>query len=341
MRGSIRRGFTLVELLVVIAIIGILIALLLPAVQAAREAAHRSQCGNNIKQLGLALHNHLTAKGCFPPGGHLCEINGFYDDLLPYVEAETLYNKFDRSADRWWGYGNPMNSALIRQWAPSYLFCPSSSLPRKVELDIDNTNPRSEGHPIPMYVAISGSTDGDGKVKTVYDEDTTLAIRGWVSRNGLFYDESYIKPSQITDGLSNTLTLGEQSDWGVQQNPYQKRDIRSGTTGGVFSSTCHSIWVSNANAPQPYTLQQLLGTNIYYYNLTIIRYPINEKEWVDIRTAGKSDFGELNKPLQSSHPGGAQVGLADGSVRFLLETTDMNVLRALGCRFDGQTPALE
>jgi prepilin-type N-terminal cleavage/methylation domain-containing protein/prepilin-type processing-associated H-X9-DG protein len=337
-RRFTRRAFTLVELLVVIAIIGILIGLLLPAVQAAREAARRSQCGNNIKQLGLALHNHLTAKGHFPVGGHDCEIHGFYEELLPYIEAETLDDQLDKSTDRWWGYGKASNIALIKSWSPSYLFCPSSDLPQKIELNIDNTNPRGEDQPIPMYVAISGATDGN--LTNTYYSETTLAIRGYVSRNGIFYDESYTTPSQITDGLSNTLALGEQSDWGIQQSPYQKRDIRSGTTGGVFSSTCHPIWVSNSAAPQPYALQQLSGTNIYYYNLTVIRYPINEKEWVPVRVAGKSDFGELNKPIQSAHPGGAQVGLADGSVRFLFETTDMDVLRALGCRFDGQPVSL-
>src|SRR5690606_22861080 len=97
------HGFTLVELLVVIAIIGVLVALLLPAVQAAREAARRNSCKNHLKQMGVALHNHLTARKEFPTGGHKCEIVGFYDSILPYVEAETLDDQLEKVGNRWAG----------------------------------------------------------------------------------------------------------------------------------------------------------------------------------------------------------------------------------------------
>lgn len=335
---SVRFGFTLVELLVVIAIIGILVALLLPAIQAAREAARRSQCINNLKQTSLATHNYLSARKTFPPGGHLCEISGLYLDTIPYVEDENLYDQLDTSKNLWSRANiSPANQVLIQKWEPSYLYCPSSSLPKRIlgagPANIDNTNVQMEGHPIAMYVGISGATDEDVTSKTYRQCTTTL--RGIVCRNGIFFDESYMKPQLITDGMSKTMLLAEQSDWGQQRTvPVQQRDIRSGTTGGPFSSTCHSLWVSNSSDSQPYKLSDLTGKDIYYYNLTVLRYEINDKEWTSKKDWGKSDFGQLNKPIQSAHPGGANVSFADASVRFLTEDTAKTVLLALGARND-------
>lgn len=333
-RGS-RTGFTLVELLVVIAIIGVLVGLLLPAVQAAREASRRTQCSNNLRQLGLAIQNHLSAKQHLPWGGHLCERSGFYDALIPYVEDENLYRIVDRNYDRWQLHAN--NQTALKQWSPTYLACPSSELPRRIEINLDNTNVNTEGHPVAMYAAISGATDGDAANST-YGE-TVLAARGFVSRNGLFFDESNLKPSQITDGMSHTMALGEQSDWGFDSAKGRQRDIRSGTTDGAFGGTCHSIWVATPSKPQPYPLLDLKAKDIFYYNLTVIRYPINEKEWVSVRNAGKSDFGEINKPIQSAHVGGAFACFADSSVRFLEESLDVTILRNMGCRNDEQAVA--
>ncbi len=335
-----RSGFTLVELLVVIAIIGILVALLLPAVQAAREAARRTQCVNHLKQLSLATHNYLSARKTFPPGGHLCEIQGFYQQTIPYVEDENLYDQLDTSKNLWSRRSvNAANADLIAKWDPPYLFCPSSSLPTRIigavgGSNIDNTNADMEGHPIAMYVGIAGATDGATN-SAVYRQCTN-ASRGIYCRNGIIYDESYTKPKEIIDGLSKTLLLGEQSDWGQQRTLTigQQRDIRSGTTGGPFSSTCHEIWVSNKTNPQPFQLSELTGKNIYFYNLTAVRYAINDKEWTSLRTAGKSDFGELNKAIQSAHSGGANVSFADGSVRFLDENIALGVLLALAARND-------
>lgn len=334
-----KRGFTLVELLVVIAIIGILVALLLPAVQAAREAARRTKCLNNLKQLGTANHNHLTSKGHFPVGGHLCEISGYYVELLPYIEDETLDEQLDKTGVRWSGYQpSTINQNLITSWSPDYLWCPSSDLPRRLQLDQDNTNSRYVDQPMAMYAAIAGATDNIMS-SPIYRE-VVSATRGIWSRNGIFFDESYTKPASVTDGTTHTLLMGEQSDWGYERGTKNPRDIRSSTTNGPFGSTCHEIWVSGGtHKPQPFSLQDLNGTNIFAYNLTVVRWPINDKEWLPIRNAGKSDFGELNKPIQSVHPGGAHVLFADASARFLEESTAMEVLRAYACRYDGETPA--
>lgn len=327
-------GFTLVELLVVIAIIGILVALLLPAVQAAREAARRAQCLNNLKQLGLALHNHLTSHGTLPTGGHECEINGFYNAVIPYVEDEVLFSQLDRQNGRWAGYGSAgaANEQLLRNWAPNYLWCPSSSLPKRIVLNEDNLNPNYEGHVLPMYVAIAGATDN--RIDSAEFRDVVPTQRGFYSRNGLFYAESAMKPRRVTDGLSNTIAIGEQSAWGDEQNtPGKQRDIRSSVTGGVFSSTCDAGMAGYPNDPVP--LDEIKGSNVFAYNLTTLRYAINDTKWLSVPQAGKSSFGELNKTLHADHPGGANVLLADGSVRFLTDETEMSLLRRLGCRYDG------
>ncbi|MEX2171737.1 MAG: DUF1559 domain-containing protein [Pirellulales bacterium] len=327
-------AFTLVELLVVVAIIGILIALLLPAVQAAREAARRSQCANHLKQLATANHTHLAAKKHFPTGGHLCEVSGFYTDLLPYIEEETLDDQLQKTGDRWAGYAtSPHNQSLIQSWTPPYLFCPSSDLPRRIQniggptdRNFDNNNPRYENHPMPMYVAIAGSTNPNHR-------EVANATRGIVSQNGIFYAESFMPPAKITDGLTHTMLMAEQSDWGLQRDGRQ-RDIRSSTNGGPFASTCHSIWVK---VPPPNTAAQLTDEDIFYYNLSSIRWNINDKEWLPVKNAGKSWYGEMNKTIQSPHPGGAHTAFADGSVRFLDETVPVEVLWAYACRYDGET----
>lgn len=329
-----RAAFTLVELLVVIAIIGILVALLLPAVQAAREAARRTQCLNNLKQLGLALHNHLTAQGHFPTGGHLCEAEGFFDSVIPYVEDENVFNQLDRSGSRWAGYNQPgaNNADLLRTWSPSYLWCPSSTLPKRIVINDDNQNPNYDGHVLPMYVAVAGATDN--QINSDFFQDVVPARRGFYSRNGMFYAESFMKPRRVTDGLSNTLAVGEQSAWGYEQNGLgDQRDIRSSITGGVFSSTCDSGMAQHPTDPVP--LDKIKNKDVFSYNITTLRYAINDTDWLGVERAGKSGFGELNKTLHSDHPGGVNVLLADGSVRNLTDDTNMTTLRQLGCRNDG------
>lgn len=355
-RQPTQTGFTLVELLVVIAIIGILIALLLPAVQAAREAARRMHCNNNLRQINQAIHNHISAKGTFPPGSHgvynpsssvpyLNEVDCFYGALLPYIEDQVVDDQLIRTRSRFWE--DPRNLQLLRTWWPSYMYCPSSDLPHRLKYESsstnpysDNLNPAADGHPLPMYAGIQGATDGNLNDTSPYKESRQCQ-RGIYSRNGIFWEESYLKPSKVTDGLSHTLTMGEQSDWGLQDGTIQ-RDIRSSPTGGPFTSQCHACFSPPMQAKQqPYEISTLIGTNIYSYNITVIRYPINEKVWVSDRSLGKSWYGEMNKPIQSVHSGGAHVAIADGSCRFLSETTEMSVLRNLGCRYDGQISSLD
>ena len=327
-----KSGFTLVELLVVITIIGILIALLLPAVQAAREAARRMQCANNLKQMGLALQNYLSAMGSFPPGGLDCDRGSWWYHVMPYIEDKAAFDRLYTGEHVWWAL--PANQPLLTEWGPSYMFCPSSPLPTRIVVEnVDNLNPNCDGHPMPMYVGISGATDGD--VSSPIFQNAISGLRGISARNGILHDQSGVRAGYIVDGFSNTMIVGEQSGWGLE-NGATKRDIRSTSCGGPFIGHCNGSWSGMGYGAGLVPAANLAGTNFYNYNVTTVRYPINDKEWVGVRSIGKSWFGELNKTIQSAHPGGAHVLLTDGSVHFLQETMNVLTLRSLACRDDGQ-----
>ena len=196
-------GFTLVELLVVIAILGVLVGLLLPAVQAARESARRIQCTNNLKQMGLALHNHQSALGEFPSGvirkiwdqeptwseGHWAW--GLFANLLPYVEGNTIHSQLQLDKPL---LGAPPSFAILEEHRelvnkPVGLFlCPSDST---AELD-DRYRPSN-------YVGCSGSGTETETQMAGTDRDA----------DGVFYANSRTRPQDIQDGLSNTLALSE------------------------------------------------------------------------------------------------------------------------------------
>lgn len=185
----LRAAFTLVELLVVIAIIGILVSLLLPAVQAAREAARRMQCSNNLKQIGLALHNYESAHKKFPMGSNLSNFISPFVGILPHLEQANNFNQWDFSLS----YSDPYNADVSSQTISAYL-CPSMNLPREVPLVVagETGGPSS-------YLMVEGTDDympnGDGMF-------------------GLHWPAyGYSNPSRrfgdISDGTSNTFFTGE------------------------------------------------------------------------------------------------------------------------------------
>lgn len=200
-RTRTRFGFTLVELLVVIAIIGILIALLLPAVQAAREAARRSQCSNNFKQIGLGLHNYHDTFKVFPPGfidGHGWMVTTY---LLPFVEQDSLYDQLNTRV--FMDLSDSAKLALTRTVLSGYL-CPSSDEQDPTQSPDHNININGTNYKIAVsnYMGIMG----------------TLDLRCW-SKNadGIFFHNSNIEMRHITDGTSNTFAFSERtahgSDW--------------------------------------------------------------------------------------------------------------------------------
>lgn len=194
-----RPAFTLVELLVVIAIIGILVSLLLPAVQQAREAGRRTQCQNNLKQISLAFHNYHDTFKVFPqsdPGGTALTRASSFTAILPFLEQAANFNLYDFTR----GNSDPVNLQVVAQRIPVYL-CPSASIRRTVPIPGCDANDRAPG----TYAVCTGSTDAWGPF-----------FPGGLPHNGAIVstDSGMTNMACIIDGTSNTLLLGE-SAWNL------------------------------------------------------------------------------------------------------------------------------
>ena len=240
LRQNKRMAFTLVELLVVITIIGILIALLLPAVQSAREAARRMQCSNNLKQLGLAMHNYHATLNCFPPGfmalNHLGEIKGGWAwgvFLMPYIEQSSL--KDTLSATKYTLSQVVSDPALLPmlQTKLSVFSCPSSP----IEPLREYLGPGSEMVATANYTCCRGFFSYKG------------AVNLQKQNNGVFYAESATKIRDVTDGTSNTFALGERTVLPVYSQDPKKWPSWCGPGGLGIGSTVSSCVSDKPNHP--------------------------------------------------------------------------------------------
>ncbi|EAQ80654.1 DUF1559 domain-containing protein [Blastopirellula marina] len=314
------HGFTLVELLVVIAIIGVLIALLLPAVQQAREAARRMSCSNNMKQLGLALHNYHDTHLAFPFGSrHLFE-SSWMLSILPQVEQSSVFDQLEYGDFS--GYPNGVNGALLHNWTPDFNWCPSSPANRLNKRD-DYGNRFSTT----SYVGISGAT-----ASATDSTDPTGAGRcgsgtqGYACANGMMVANMVTRMRDTTDGLTNTVIVAEQSAMG-KNSTGGLADIRSSYEWGCWGGVGATVPPPQAGASgDSYTW----ATTPWSRNTTTIRFPIGTL------TEGSGNHTDgSNSALHSEHPGGALVLRGDGSVAFAAETMDIAALRNLCIRDDG------
>jgi prepilin-type N-terminal cleavage/methylation domain-containing protein/prepilin-type processing-associated H-X9-DG protein len=354
-------GFTLVELLAVIAIIGVLIALLLPAVQAAREAARQSQCANNFKQFGVAIHNYVSAKNVFPPGlrsyttpksSSSCPANQADWDLkkgfswafliLPYMEGEADFNKWFTTSGR---DGLVMRDRIVPEFS-----CPTLPFPRTVGR-----------YQHPSYVAISGA-DKDSKgwvsrgaYKSCAAYRNTNAgyrnvelSRGVLPTNGIMEPNGACKPSAITDGLSKVFLVGEVSDWITSSGACTNRTYchGPGTGGGNYAiegNTSPVAWWAwdwgDASLIADTQFVWNPGAGQIFGNVTGIVNPLGTRV-----SNGDGDDNQLNwrrgstpnVPIRSAHAGrGAYLLFADGSVQFLAEGIDTNLFKDLAVRDQG------
>jgi prepilin-type N-terminal cleavage/methylation domain-containing protein len=190
-RRLLRNGFTLIELLVVIAIIGVLVSLLLPAVQKVREASNRTKCSNNLKQMCIGLHNYAGIFGSFPSAYASVDKDpgwGWASMALPFIEQDTLYNAAGVATKK---FGNGSNPALPNSYTQMKLNifrCPSDPAP--------DLNPFKKDHALSNYRSVAGAV----KETNWYPD---------IDYGGVFYHNSKIRPAQITDGMSNVVAIGE------------------------------------------------------------------------------------------------------------------------------------
>lgn len=323
LRRKSSRGFTLIELLVVIAIIAVLIALLLPAVQQAREAARRTQCRNNLKQIGLALHNYHDAYQLFPPG--YVDRNGNPDltpdnDLgpgwswasfiLPQLDQGNVYNQINFNI----GVGLGPNAA-VSKLSMTVFQCPSDGMqqPFPVYDSTFSTPITTVAHS--NYVACSGWVEcfngAGGNPQPEVGDDGSEGVYG-TSGVGMFYRNSSVKAGRVTDGLSNTITVGERSS----------NHAPSTWTGAVTGGRCPA-WRA-VMPPSPYSpppspaydnadfAQALVLAHCNADHLPNSSFPIYDPD-----------------TYYSFHVGGCHFLLGDGSVRFISSNVDGKTYQAL------------
>ena len=329
-----KHGFTLVELLVVIAIIGILIGMLLPAVQAVREASRRIACASNMRQMSIGMLNYESANGHFPPGiisdsRRNSGIN-WSAIILPFVEQEALFDRLQQQTDNFTTFttGGP-NPPFPRVWTdengdtateilPIY-HCPSD------EMGDENTvRPRSGGefidfHGKSNYVGVIGPraqgntltaanfvdfnqifTDRSGPIP---DDPTPDDVLFEIELPGMLFINSEVSFGEVADGASNTFLIGER-DGGFIEDGEQRG-------AAVWCGANFSIWFSNCLGPTDDNTEFTLNSV-------------------------STEFGGRNVAFSSLHPGGANFGRADGSIEFVPETINPVLYLRMGTKAGGE-----
>jgi prepilin-type N-terminal cleavage/methylation domain-containing protein/prepilin-type processing-associated H-X9-DG protein len=351
-----RPGFTLVELLVVIAIIGVLVALLLPAVQAAREASRRMKCQNNLKQIGLGCLNYESAKGSLPPGtmhgtmaGPDGRAVGFHVLILPYVEQSGMSSQAIAAIKQREAAGqagsNPFDAYEVMDIVGKQLdllLCPTDDDPSgQLDLEIDR------GHKGTDYAGVMGSyayrksiTSCNSTVTGGSDE-CIGSTTGIINYDGLLWQNQGVKLRTATDGLSNTLLAGER--W------YQ---MRSWAVGGYWTSNSDPNVDRRGNPPPVpkgpapgfvFAAKNVRGDIPINADLDVVGYYVSHVPGVQRPTNGDGTpaiLGLMDVPWGSFHAGGANFVLGDGSVKFLQDAIDPTVWVAAASRNGDESVAI-
>ncbi|MBL4884359.1 MAG: DUF1559 domain-containing protein [Planctomycetaceae bacterium] len=315
-----RRGFTLIELLVVIAIIAILVALLLPAVQQAREAARRSSCKNNLKQIGVALHNYHDVHSTFPPSYIDATPNlnqpgptamddtnglGWGTMILPMIEQAPLYDRIGGETAGFafhWMDGNNDGTGSVADAIPSSIV------------------------PISTYNCPSDPMDGRNTDKNSFGKSNYTANAGNSAardKRGVFFTNSKIKFRDITDGTSSTVLVIERTT---------KNDSGKLNCGGTACNWAGALWIGPRDRPDT------AGWHTSVTALDVESYGGGSATYLIGRSSATwgAAWGSA-----SSHTGGLQAAMCDGSVKFLSESIDMIVYRSIRSRGRGEIVSLD
>ena len=364
-----QRGFTLVELLVVIAIIGVLVALLLPAVQAAREAARRMQCGNNMKQIGLSLQNYHDTFNSLPFGARGRYVNNspansgssvgpsWYVGILPFCEQKNLYDMIEqlhKGGQNYDGAGNNITTigGVCKGQKIPWMLCPSSPLPQNetIATGVITT--------VPSYVGISGALGGGRVSNEAYFSETRVGggpVSGNFSQGGLLTLNQAHNMAAATDGTSNTIVVGEASDFFYTANTVRRR-----VDGSVIKDATTNAggwWFRGANTPISTLPSSSLGT-VHVLNIRTIGFQHttgstanDNNKWPGLGFNGKNanvtwkqkgigcnGTGQVgpNNPLLSAHPNGGMCVFMDGHVQLLTKQINPVILKRIASRDDGQ-----
>ena len=325
-----QTGFTLVELLTVIAIIGILVALLLPAVQAAREAARRTQCVNNLKQMGLALHNYHATHDTFPPGiiSKLADPNwtyqtgntnsfpqefgpgwSFFAFILPYAEQGNRYESIRLDVP----IAATENDAVRRASIPLYL-CPSDTGPRLILVTTCGSPPVAAN--TPAFITDAAVCSYVGSLGGGNSTDPNYGAYENQPFNGVFHRNSRVRVADITDGTSNTIGIGER----------QSRFVESSWVGVVPGQNP----VFNQTRPPRPNFNPPTDPPCFNWRPPITAVLVHARS------------GAPNSPTSSPasfhgpHPSGCTFLLMDGSTRIITDGVGLPVFRALCTRNGGE-----
>jgi len=336
-------GFTLIELLVVIAIIAVLIALLLPAVQSAREAARRAQCVNNLKQIGLGMHNYESSNSSFPQGTRGCCWGTWLIPLLPFVEQQALFNAWNSAGNNSgqagydadsFRYAGPANITVTSTRISAYM-CPSdgnNTSTTGIGVDLGNglVQVTSQNYVVNFgnITMQQGSYDGSNFVPYYIDNGITYNFLGApfgdvgaplpdiTAGSGQGATSGIVRIASISDGLSNTMMVSE-TVVGVTGSHYDLRGFSHWAYGGTFSG----FLTPNTSKPD---LMQAEG-----YCMYDAQYRINPP-----CVAGPN--GMVMSAARSKHSGGVNVAMCDGSVKFIKNSVSQPTFMALSSTRGGE-----
>jgi prepilin-type N-terminal cleavage/methylation domain-containing protein len=312
-------GFTLVELLVVIALAGALLSLMMPAIQSAREAARRSSCQNNLRQIGSALLNYESAHQTFPVGvqRNVTFGNSWLVAIAAALDESAIMGQLDTHGPHSGSvFLNATNGSVVDGVRIDTLICPSSPLPPMKQVTAFQLT-------MPSYVGISGAVGDVEFSETRVSTCCVPELGGKISAGGVLIPNQAVSIRQIVDGTSKTLIVGEASDYarGADGTAYR---IDGGNPLGWIAGT------TARGTPPDYNS----GFSPPSWNVTTVRYPPNTRNY---ELPGIDDNRGANNPLLSAHPVGVCGLFADGSVHFLADALNTLHFKRLSTRDDSHS----